>query len=103
MRLIFLEHKRFLQQIFRLAKSELIKSYKGSALGPVWSVKKPGITIFVYWFAFQIGLRAARTVTVAGITVDFFQFLMVGLTPWFFMKEAILRSGLFQSKKSFCN
>ena len=102
MRLIFLEHKRFLQQIFRLAKSELIKSYKGSALGPVWSVIKPGITIFVYWFAFQIGLRAARTVTVAGITVDFFQFLMVGLTPWFFMKEAILKgANCFRAIKAF--
>lgn len=102
MHIIFKEHKMFIHQIFRLAKSELIKSYKGSALGPLWSVIKPGITIFVYWFAFQIGLRASRSTTVNGITVDFFQFLMVGLAPWFFMKDAILSgAGCFRSKKAF--
>ena len=52
---IFKEHKGFGKQIFLLAKNELIKTYKGAVIGPFWAVIKPAFTLFVYWFAFQIG------------------------------------------------
>lgn len=83
---IIKENLNFVKQIIKLSKSELKKQYKGAALGPLWAIIKPGITIFVFWFAFEVGLR--RHDPVNGI--PFFVFLLVGMIPWFFMSEAIL-------------
>ena len=87
------EHKDFGKRIFVLAKTELVKTYKGAAIGPVWAVVKPAFTIFVYWFAFTVGLRTLSTVKVevAGeiLKFDRFTFLLVGITPWFFISESI--------------
>ncbi len=97
-RTILKEHRDFKNQIFKLSRSELIKTYKGAALGPLWAVIKPAITIFVYWFAFQIGLRANRSIE----GIPFFLFLMTGMIPWFFMHDAILDgSACFRKKKAF--
>lgn len=85
MKEILKEHIGFRKQIFKLSKSELIKTYKGAALGPAWAIINPAFTIFVYWFAFSIGLRAGKPVD----GVPFFLFLVVGMVPWFFMREAI--------------
>lgn len=91
---IFEEHKGFWGQIVRLAKNELIKTYKGSVIGPLWSVVKPSFTIFVYWFAFALGFRKSGGVEVflGGETVVFdrFLFMLVGFVPWFFMQESII-------------
>lgn len=92
---IFREHKGFTRQIFLLAKNELIKTYKGSAVGPLWAVVKPLFTLFVYWFAFSVGLRGNRVVEVANIhgqTVGFpiFIFILVGFVPWCFISDSIL-------------
>ena len=35
---IFKEHKGFGKQILLLAKNELIKTYKGAVIGPLWAV-----------------------------------------------------------------
>ena len=92
------EHISFKKQIFKLSKSELIKTYKGAALGPAWAVIMPAITIFVYWFAFQIGLRANKD---AG-GIPFFFFLMTGMIPWFFMRASIIEgAACFRNKKAF--
>lgn len=92
---ILREHKGFTRQIFLLAKNELIKTYKGSAIGPLWAVVKPLFTLFVYWFAFSVGLRGSRVVEVANIhgeTVGYpiFIFILVGFVPWCFISDAIL-------------
>lgn len=98
MREILKEHRDFIKQIFKLAKSELIKMYKGAALGPAWAIIRPAITIFVYWFAFAIGLRSRSPVE----GVDFFIFMMVGIIPWFFMRDAIVDgANCFRAKKAF--
>jgi len=57
------EHKQFWKQIFQLAAADLVKTYRGSALGWLWALIKPSVTIFVYWFAFAIGLRASKSST----------------------------------------
>ena len=75
MKTILKENFGFTKQILKLSKSELIKSYKGAALGPAWSVIRPAITIFVYWFAFSVGLRHGGNVTYNDVSVDFFSFL----------------------------
>lgn len=59
---IIKDHITYKQQIFKLAKSDLIKTYRGAALGWAWAIIKPAVTIFVYWFAFEIGLRSGKPV-----------------------------------------
>jgi len=93
------EHKGFGKQILLLAKNELIKKYKGAVIGPLWSVVKPLFTLFVYWFAFEIGLKSAGNVQVifpelgkAGGTYEYsrFLFMLIGFIPWFFINESIV-------------
>lgn len=83
---ILKEHKHRGKQIFILAKAELIKTYKGSLLGPAWAIIKPLFTLFIYWFAFEIGLRVGKKVE----GVDFFLFMLPGFVAWFFMQDCIL-------------
>lgn len=93
------EHKGFGKQILLLAKNELIKKYKGAVIGPLWSVVKPLFTLFVYWFAFEVGLRNAGNVSVifpelgkSGGTFVYprFLFMLIGFIPWFFINESIV-------------
>lgn len=89
------EHKGFLGQIVRLAKNELIKTYKGAAIGPLWAVVKPSFTLFVYWFAFALGFKNSGEVTVNidgnVVSFDRFIFMLVGFIPWFFMQDSIIQ------------
>ncbi len=80
------DHKQYSKQIGKLAKSDLIKTYRGAALGWAWAIIKPTVTIFVYWFAFTIGLRATKTVSG---NYPFFLWLIAGIVPWFYMNDMI--------------
>jgi teichoic acid transport system permease protein len=91
---IIKEHKEYNKQIFKLAKSDLLKTYRGAALGWYWALIKPAFTIFVYWFAFEIGLRAGRGVN----GYPFFLWLIAGIIPWFYMSE-MLTKGIETIKK----
>ena len=82
---IIKDHLQYKQQIFKLAKADLIKTYRGAALGWAWAIIKPAVTIFVYWFTFQIGLRGSSSVE----GFPFFLWLISGVVPWFYMNEMI--------------
>lgn len=82
---ILKEHIEYRGQIFKLAKADLIKTYRGAALGWTWAIIKPTVTIFVYWFAFAIGLRANSTVK----GYPYLLWLIAGVVPWFYMSEMI--------------
>ncbi len=82
---IIKDHIEYRKQIFKLAKSDLVKTYRGSALGWSWAIIKPVVTIFVYWFAFSIGLRAGKDVN----GYPFFLWLIAGVVPWFYMGDMI--------------
>ncbi len=82
---IIKEHIEYKKQIFKLAKADLVKTYRGAALGWSWAIIKPTVTIFVYWFAFSIGLRAGKPVE----GYPFFLWLIAGLVPWFYMSDMI--------------
>lgn len=90
------EHKGFGKQILLLAKNELIKKYKGAVIGPLWSVVKPVFTLFVYWFAFEVGLKSAGDVRVnipygsGEYSYSRFLFMLIGFIPWFFINESIV-------------
>lgn len=79
------DHISYRQQIFKLAKADLVKTYRGAALGWSWAIIKPAVTVFVYWFAFSIGLRAGGDVE----GMPFFLWLIAGLIPWFYMSEML--------------
>lgn len=82
---IIKDHVAYMQQIFKLAKADLVKTYRGAALGWSWAIIKPAVTIFVYWFAFFIGLRMGGDVD----GYPYFLWLISGLLPWFYMSEMI--------------
>ena len=82
---ILKEHWEYRQQIIKLAKADLVKTYRGAALGWTWAIIKPAVTIFVYWFAFEVGLRVGST---AG-EYSFFLWLIAGLIPWFYMNDML--------------
>lgn len=81
------EHIKYKSQIIKLAKSDLIKTYRGAILGWLWALFKPAITIFVYWFAFTIGLRSGKDVS----GYPFFLWLIAGIIPWFFMSDMLVQ------------
>lgn len=81
------EHIKWRSQILKLAKADIIKTYSGAALGWAWALIKPAITIFVYWFAFSIGLRKGGDIN----GVPFILWLVVGIAPWFYMSDMITK------------
>ncbi len=82
---ILKEHISFRQQIFKMAKLDLVKTYRGAALGWLWAIINPVVTIFVYWFSFSIGLRISKDVS----NYPFFLWLIAGVVPWFYMRDMI--------------
>jgi ABC-type polysaccharide/polyol phosphate export permease len=101
---IISEHKGQGRKIWMLAVNDLIKKYKGSAMGPLWAIIKPSFTLFILWFAFRIGIRGSGTVN----GFPRFIFMLVGYVPWFFINEAIIggsrsirRNSQFVTKLSF--
>jgi teichoic acid transport system permease protein len=79
------EHVDYRKQIFQLAAVDVIKTYRGSALGWLWAIIKPSFTIFVYWFAFTVGMRAGKGVN----GFPFFLWLLAGIIPWFYISEML--------------
>lgn len=75
-----LESKRL---IATLSKNDFRTRFAGSYLGIVWAFIQPLVTVVVYWFVFQVGLRAGRM-----CNYPFVVFLITGLVPWFFFSDA---------------
>ena len=82
---IIKDHIQYRQQIFKLAKADLVKTYRGAALGWAWAIIKPAVTIFVYWFAFAIGLNSGKDIN----GFPYFLWLITGVVPWFYMSDMI--------------
>lgn len=75
--------------IFNLAKNDFKTKYAGSYLGIIWAFVQPIVTVLLYWFVFEKGLRAQGINTKAGIEVPFVLWLIAGLVPWFFFQDAV--------------
>ena len=73
--------------VFTLAKNDFKTGYAGSHLGTIWAFVQPIVTVVVYWFVFQVGLRSGRDAE-----YPFILWLMAGLVPWFYFSE-VLSSG----------
>lgn len=94
---IIQEHEEYRRQIFQLAAADLIKTYRGSALGWLWALIKPSVTIFVYWFAFAIGLRASKSVN----GFPFSLWLIAGILPWFYISEMLTQGSTTLKRYSY--
>ena len=73
--------------IIRLSLNDFKTRYAGSMMGVFWAFVQPVITVVIYWFVFEKGLRAGRQ-AMGGIEVPFVLFLISGLVPWFFFSDA---------------
>jgi len=67
-----------------LVKNDFQARFAGSYLGLFWAFVNPVITICLYWFVFQFGLRSGNV-----SNHPFILFLMAGLVPWFYFSESL--------------
>ncbi|CAI3633726.1 teichoic acid transport system permease protein [Clostridium neonatale] len=74
--------------IWDLSKNDFKTKYAGSYLGIVWAFIQPIVTILVYWFVFQFGLKAGAPMP----NVPFIVWFITGLIPWFFFQDSILNA-----------
>lgn len=81
---------RLVREIFRnrklvlsLGKNDFKTRFAGSYLGIIWAFVQPVVTIVVYWFVFQVGLKSTPV-----NNFPFVLWLTAGLVPWFFFSEA---------------
>ncbi len=73
-----------------LARRELVSRYKGSALGILWALLTPVVTIAIFTFIFA-GLFGARFGT-QGTHWDYALYLFCGLLPWTMFQETLQQS-----------
>lgn len=74
--------------IWNLAKNDFKTKYAGSYLGIIWAFIQPIVTILLYWFVFQFGLRAGNPLK----DVPFILWFIAGLIPWFFFSDSLLNA-----------
>src|SRR5512137_2174026 len=77
------DHWQWKGQIVKLAGADLRKTYSGSSLGWSWAVIKPSVTLFVFWFAFSVGLK----IKMGPEGFSFFQWLLAGMVAWFYISD----------------
>lgn len=81
---------------YKLVKSLALNDFKakfaGSYLGIAWAFIQPIVTVLVYWFVFEKGMRANDLRVYDGSAVPYVVWLMAGIVPWFFFQE-VLQSG----------
>jgi teichoic acid transport system permease protein len=81
-----LNHNKSL--IWNLSKNDFKTKYAGSYLGITWAFIQPIITILVYWFVFEFGLKAGSPIK----GVPFILWFMSGLVPWFLFQDALINA-----------
>lgn len=70
--------------LWDLTKKDFRQRYLGSYLGILWAFIQPAITVFIFWFVFQVGFKS--------MPVENFPFvlwLVCGMFPWFFFSESL--------------
>ena len=70
--------------MWSLACNDFRSRFAGSYFGVFWAFVQPTVTVLLYWFVFQVGIRS-RDVS----DYPFILYLMCGLIPWFYYQEAL--------------
>ena len=73
-----------LRLLYSLIKNDFRQKYLGSYLGILWAFIQPVITVFIFWFVFQVGFKSQPVEN-----VPFILWLIAGMFPWFFFSDAI--------------
>ena len=82
---LFMEIIRKRKLIWDLSKADFRKRFVGSYFGIVWMFIQPMVTVLIYFFVFQIGLKSVPPVP----GVPYVLWLIPGIVPWFFFSEAL--------------
>lgn len=75
--------------VMQLARNDFKTKFAGSYLGIIWAFIQPIITVLVYWFVFEKGLKAGASVTGTGISVPYVLWLIGGIVPWFYFSDGL--------------
>lgn len=82
----FLENLRENKRIFiKLLNNDFKSRYSGAYLGAVWGIIQPIITVLIYWFVFQVGLKSGARPD----GTPYIVWMMAGIIPWFFFSDAL--------------
>lgn len=73
--------------ITQLVKNDLKSRYSGSAFGTVWAYVQPLVTIFVFWYVFQVGFRNPPV-----DNIEYILWFIAGFIPWTFFNDGIMSS-----------
>lgn len=76
--------------IWNLVERDIKSRYAGSSLGVFWSIIHPISQLLVYYFVFSLVMKARLGPEYGG--AHFAVWLMVGLLPWMFFSEVVLRA-----------
>ena len=71
--------------IWSLSKNDFKTKYAGSYLGIFWAFVNPIVTILIYWFVFEFGLKATSPIN----NIPFVLWFIAGIVPWFFFSDAL--------------
>lgn len=71
--------------IMELAFSDFRKRFAGSYFGVVWMFVNPVVTVLIFFFIFQLGMKSVPPVP----GVPYVIWLIPGIVPWFFINESI--------------
>lgn len=72
-------------RLLRLANYELKKQNTETVFGFLWNFFNPALQIFVYWFVFAIGLKAAAPQG----GYPYLIWMIAGIMPWFYISTAL--------------
>lgn len=89
---IIISHIQYRKQILQLAKTDMIKTYRGALLSWGWAILKPAITIAVYYFAFTGPAHRKSGKGIPILPVAYFR-----IYPLVLYFRYIYRGGLFPS------
>jgi len=72
-------------QSWNLARIDLMKTYRGAALGWFWLFVKPLVYVSVFYFTLSVGMRQGSPVN----GMPYLLWMVCGVVPWFFMSDCI--------------
>lgn len=73
------------KMIWDLAKADFRKRFVGSYFGMVWMFVQPIVTVLIFFFIFQLGMKSTPPVPDTPYVI----WLIPGLVPWFYFQEAL--------------
>lgn len=71
-------------KIWELSLNDFRNKFAGSAFGVIWAFVQPIVTVTIYWFIFDRGLRQRNS-----DEAPYLLWLIAGICPWFFFQDAI--------------